>query len=247
MLKLNQQQMAGLECVWLLKFEEHIFQQVVEAFPTHYRVLGTTPLRATIHLGFTRAGSYGFRFKRSLRTYVDLMFMLGSGFDTDPQLPWAAAALANPLCKDEVERTDLLFSAANAYLMNVTGPSNEHLLDALVRARTMVLSTGLTVEEVAPPLLQVLMPTKYDKLGPEGIARLLQHGRKAAARYGITAADGVTLYVTLMFIMGASFDEDPLAPWAASILTDPTIPDEHARAKRLHAVALSTMEAWFEC
>lgn len=246
MLRIQKEQMAAFERESLLNFEEHVLRQVIAAHPVHHRILGETPLRAAVHLGFERAGRYGFRFARSLRTYVDLMFMLGSGFDTDPQLPWIAAVLADGARKDEAVRADLLFATANAYLMRVAGPSNEHLLGALARARTLPIPAGPTLE-VAPPLLQILMPTKCEELGPEGIARLLQCGREAAARYGITAAGGVALYVMLMFILGAGFDQEPLAPWASAILTDRAIPDEHARAGKLHAAALSNLDAWLEC
>ncbi len=247
MLKIQKQQMAAFERESLLELEERVLLQVIEAYPIHHRILGVSPLRAAVHLGFERAGVHGFRFDRSLRTYVDLMFMVGSGFDDDPQLPWAAAALADRASKDEATRAELLFAAARAYLMRVAGHANDHLLGALARARALPLPAGPTVEEATPPLLQDLMPTKYEELGPAGVSRLLQRGRAAAARYGITGTRGVTLYVVLMFILGAGFDQEPLAPWASTILNDKAIRDEHARADQLHAAALTNLDAWLAC
>ncbi|NJN48013.1 MAG: hypothetical protein HC808_17770 [Candidatus Competibacteraceae bacterium] len=44
------------------------------------------------------------------------MFMLGSGFDNDPQYPWAKAVLKDIVRQDGVNKGELLYESAKTHL-----------------------------------------------------------------------------------------------------------------------------------
>lgn len=48
--------------------------------------------------------------------YTVLMFLLGSGFDTDEQFPWAAAVLEHGSIPDGAQRADRLYDEARGQL-----------------------------------------------------------------------------------------------------------------------------------
>jgi hypothetical protein len=58
----------------------------------------------------------GFRADYGQTVYLGLMFLLGSGFDTDPRYPWIHGILEDPELRDENARAERLYAAAMSYL-----------------------------------------------------------------------------------------------------------------------------------
>jgi len=59
---------------------------------------------------------------------------------------------------------------------------------------------------------------------PDGNAQALaDFGIKRARHYGFETERQITLFVNLMPVLGSRYDENPLTPWAARKLADPTI------------------------
>src|SRR5438094_179214 len=77
------------------EFEGRMLERLRTHFPKHEVYLGEPQLRVLVRLAVERAQSHVLMAERSIALYLDLMCVLGSGFDTDPQLPWAAAILAD--------------------------------------------------------------------------------------------------------------------------------------------------------
>lgn len=65
-------------------------------FPQKYRVVGETCLQGLVKDGVRRARNYGITTRYGHLLIIGLMFMFGSGFDTDPQLPEFAVILKDP-------------------------------------------------------------------------------------------------------------------------------------------------------
>jgi hypothetical protein len=68
-----------------------------------------------VETGIRKAALYGFSASPEICQYVDLMFLLGREFDTDPSLRWAEDLLRRPGYTPEL-RMDLLFGAAVKHL-----------------------------------------------------------------------------------------------------------------------------------
>lgn len=71
----------------------HAFMMLEKLFPQKYRIVGEALLREVVTDGVQRAGRYGITVRRGQLLFIGLMFMFGSGFDTDPQLPGYALVL----------------------------------------------------------------------------------------------------------------------------------------------------------
>ncbi|MYN10902.1 hypothetical protein [Pseudoduganella aquatica] len=100
-----------------------IFQQF---YPEKYRHQGDALMRRVIWSGRRRAKQYGLAAPAGVFVFLELMFMLGSGFDHDPLHPWAAAILNDERIAGEAERTERLYAAAMAHLaQSLSGQDHE--------------------------------------------------------------------------------------------------------------------------
>ena len=81
-------------------------------FPEKYEYIGEDCVNGLIQLGVESAKRYEITGERGLAVYIGLMFILGSGFDNDPQFPWAAEILNDETITDQIERVNGLRSAA---------------------------------------------------------------------------------------------------------------------------------------
>jgi len=90
MLVMRKPQMEAFEHVAAQRFAEGLLDHFQTFFPQHAAVLGNAQLQRALRYGLQRAESRGLGTERAVYLYIALMFMLGSGFDEDPQLPWAA-------------------------------------------------------------------------------------------------------------------------------------------------------------
>jgi hypothetical protein len=160
------------------------------------------------------------------------MFTVGVDFDTDPQLPWAAAALS---LEDPSSRAELLYESYQQYRSAVAGPDNEYLRDALRKVRRVQIEerTDGTYEGGIIAGLQAIYPQKAEHLGEKCLRQRVAIGRQSAAAFSIASYSGVALLTGLMFGFGHGVATDPLYPWVGSALNDPLVEDAHGRVARL--------------
>lgn len=258
MLTIAKQQMEALETAALRAFEDRTLAHLQRYFPAHCALLGETQMRVVIRLGLARASAHGLTPECCVRGYIDLMCVLGSGFDQDPLLPWAAATLAGDEKMHEVERGDLLYDRAWAYIRAIMAdyrdangaPTTERFVPHLRQLRQVPLepltpgnmprfSTGLLdwIEEV--------FPAKCAIVGLEPLGGLVPRAIATAGEHGIRSERGVALTAVCLFVLGAGFADDPLLPWAQRTLMDPDLPDEHARVNGLYAEAVGFLNRWW--
>src|SRR5215468_2782238 len=115
----------------LQKFEDDMVEHLKQFAPRQWQGIGDSAGRQEIKLGITQASQYGFTNRGSVRFYIELMFMLGSYFDVDPQYHWAQTVLMQPSDIDQMVRADTLYDVFNDYWEAVAGPDNTYLLRAL--------------------------------------------------------------------------------------------------------------------
>jgi hypothetical protein len=88
--------------------------QLRRIFPRKYAAIGAAQLAAVIDAAWTAARAHGITGARGLTIYLVCVSMLGSGFDRDPLLPWAAESLR--AAADGEARAELLYTAAMAWI-----------------------------------------------------------------------------------------------------------------------------------
>jgi hypothetical protein len=78
----------------LRRFEDWMAHHLRKFFPAQCDALGEAGAIETIRYGMKRAAHHGFKSRRDVCKYIDLMMSLGRDFDTDERTGWAAGILA---------------------------------------------------------------------------------------------------------------------------------------------------------
>lgn len=115
MITINPDQQAALNALSRENFVERVTTHLQRFFPQHCAALGPAGVREAIDRGIVRAGHYGIVGERDVVLYLDLMFAFGPDFDTDPNLPWAAAILTDERVPAPKQRINRLHDAALAH------------------------------------------------------------------------------------------------------------------------------------
>lgn len=239
------QQRETLRQAALRSFATEMVEHCHQFSPRLCRVLGKDQVRVVVDRGIAAAASHGFTKRGPVRLYIEMMLLFGSGFDADPQYPWASAILADT-DEPQMERADRLYSNVTAYLDAVHGPDSAYLWAALkevsiLARRPLVFTAG----SVATGLLDEMrrtFPQKYAYVGEDALHALVGRGEDTAARHGFDQPREVAVVIILMFAFGHGFDDDPLYPWISRTLTDENIVDPRARAKRLETKAVTWLD-----
>src|SRR5262245_591124 len=98
------------------RFEGDALAFLRDAFPAHWAYAGEPKMRELVALGLQEARSHRLSTERNVCHYLSFMCLLGSGFDADPQYPWAAAILDDPATTAEDVRMDQLLGKVKKYL-----------------------------------------------------------------------------------------------------------------------------------
>lgn len=243
MLTIRTEQMDALAAAMRPSLIERLVNDVREHFARHCEILGDEQLRKTVALGVDSAAGYGLASEREVFLYLCLMFMLGSFFDTDPQLPWAARILAADNLPDGFAKVQALYKEAMGYLDRTIGKNDMEHLKVLLRVRNLDLNRA--AERLQPDftkgsiaLLHEVHPRKAELLGDDILEVLVVTGSEAALEYGLSHERGRLVFLLHMFLMGSGFDRDPQFPWAAAILNDTTAGEEDEVADRLCAATI---------
>ena len=97
-------------------FDKEVLIKLRNLWPQKYNYVGESLLQQLIQQGIEAAKSYHLTSERNVAIYIGFMFILGSTFDQDPQLPWVAAILNDDSITDETTRVDQLYKRARAHL-----------------------------------------------------------------------------------------------------------------------------------
>ena len=210
--------------------------------PHHWRVIGEQTGRHVIRLGIDQAKRYGFTNRGPVRFYIEMMFMFGSYFDTDPQYPWTAEALNDPENTDQMIRADRLYDVMTEYSDVVAGPKNEYKFSALRRlnqARAQdYVSAALPLEDCLVAGLKSIYPEKCAYLGEEPLRVLLKKSLELATKYDLSSSEDTALMAALTFFLGHECTRDPLHGWIGRRLEKERFATAAARGADLRAKAL---------
>lgn len=240
MLVIRTQQLDLLEHVPRTAFERSLSRHFAQFYPHECARLGPEQMRKLIQLGIKKGSGYGYTSRTEVGFYCNLMLMLGSDFDRDPQIPWAAEQIDNMSIAAPEERIRALFNTAIKYLTDSFGRNAEYMARALVRIRDYDLNAapaGADLENDLLHLFDRFCPQKLKAQGEGPTRELIRLGVVEAGRHGIASAQGLTVYTALMYMIGSGFDRDPVYPWAEAILQG-AVGDEREKVNRLHEAAI---------
>lgn len=226
----------------LQKFEDEMVEHLREFSPQHCKVAGEPAVRQVIRMGMQSAEKYGLTNRGPVRFYIELMFMFGSRFDTDPLYPWAGMVLKDPESVDQSVRADQLYARMQEYLAEVSGPDHQFLIEAMERLSRLrledFLSSDQSLEDSILAKLRSTYPQRCKYLGDSTLRVMVRHGFGLADTYALTSDRGRVLMAGFTFAMGHGFAKDPLYGWVGRRLEDPRWPSPAARIEELYSKAL---------
>jgi len=217
-----------------------------EFAPRLFQAAGDSGILQTVRLGLKRAQGYGFEDEPQVRLYIDMMLVLGSDFDTDPQFSWAQEMLQDKFSMPHI-RGIALHSDVSQYLDRVMGPQKEHVREALDRFADLPRDLPSPEQRSIDNLrgwLRRLFPEKSEELSNDQLAEIAAKAVQQSNEFQLPVGSNILAGVMLVFGHGAC--DDPLYPWISRVLRDPQITSPEGRLRRLwaklHVYAESTRE-----
>lgn len=210
-------------------------------------VLGDEQLHLVVRASLETARGYGMTHRGPVRSYIELVFLFGSDFATDPQYPWVLEILAGEKYPTQMQKATKLYQRTRAYQEKVAGPKDACTHAALIRMRAMA-EHRLPVSQAQfrvdmSKLIHSIYPEKAAYVGTEGLAGIIDEAQAMAASHEMSGVRAWTLLATLMFAFGHGCTADPLYPWIERTLTDTRIQDGAQRAKRLEKKAMTWLDS----
>lgn len=229
MLTIRKEQIEVFENIAIQKFYRKLIPHVYEHFPSHAKYLGENAVLAVIENGCKQALSYGFKSERDLCLYSDLTIMVGVGFDTDPQLPWATEILSDKSLKDPWDKMDKLWDRAMTYLESVIGTEEVFPIQAynLFRKKDYMNHPLGSINNVNKRIIEYFVkiwPEKFEYIRNNKLEQFISNSLYNAIRYGISHPEEQTEFTIFAFLLGHRFFIDPVYPWIVSILNE-NLPD----------------------
>ena len=244
MLIIRREQMEVFRREAASRFEDEMVVHSKLFSPRLCEVMGDEQLRAALRSAMNRAADYGFTCRGPIRLFIEMMFLCGSGFDTDPQYPDVGKVLR--AFGDQMQRAEQIHEGYLDYLERVAGPGAANvrraLKELLILARAPL---SLYSAELPASLVQEMtriFPQKVAYTGEAALHTLIDEGMAKASKYGFSTARQQALLVVLMFAFGHSCTADDLYPWIARTLNDERITDPAARARRLEKKAVTWLD-----
>jgi hypothetical protein len=185
-------------------------------FAAQCRHAGEQAVTATVELALQLSRAGGWRARREVALYLNLMWMLGSHFESDPRyagLLGAATAAATGF-----DRLLAGTRRANDGLDVVQGPDNARLLRMLVRVRDLEPDSLPAADAVAAWLARLAPGHAEQDANAIALAERAAADIGARRRLGGDAAHAVLALLALL--LGSAFDRDPQFPWAMRVFDE---------------------------
>lgn len=221
MLSITSVQMQLFAQAFSLRFEDEMLAHGKMLSPQLCEVIGDEQARAAVRAALESAQAHGFTSRGPLQLYVDMTFLCGSAFDTDPQYSQVGDLLRLPV--HQMQRAQQLHDFSNNYLERVCGPDNAYVRRAL-KELLLFARNPLTIRnEFAMDMLDELIgifPEKALFLGGRRLSRLIDAAIDLSQQRGWSDPRHQALLAALMFMFGHGCLSDPLCPWIGRMASD---------------------------
>jgi hypothetical protein len=243
--------MDAFEQEGIRRFENQAADLLEEFFPLHCATLGRSAVLEVVRYGAERAGRHGLDSLRGVTMYLGVMFLLGSHFDEDPQVPWAAAILGDQASPSPLTAIRRVHARALDLLDQTGGAGDQDLHRALLTIReypflSAKIEPGEQLEDEILGRLRRFYPEKCRVMGDDAARRLIRLCCGKASSHGITDGRGALMFVVLGLMLGSGFDVDPQFPWVAATLQGAAPTGDGERLERLHERAMGYLDGLLE-
>jgi hypothetical protein len=239
MLVIRKEQMEVFEQAALRNFEKRLVAHIQQYAPQQSEIMGVSGVEAFVRLGRERANGYGFTNQGPIHFYLELMVLLGSDFDTDPQYPWIREILLNEKIVDQMDRADHLQQEAEKYFEKVYGPEDSYEKEALSNISHKrfkdLPSSGNDFSKDIVRCLYEINPYKCSIIKEQVIYELVDLAYVQTRELGFDSLPSGALFVLMMFKFGHRCCSDLQYPWIMETLKDSTILDPDIRIQELHS------------
>ena len=250
MLTLSKKHLESFETPDTTAFVDYMLRHIAEHFPAHTLLLGKKDMETFIKFGREQAKARGFATRYEVTLYIDLMVMLGSGFYTDPLLPWSAYNITHTTGEHSEHYMDKLYKMAMQYMDSVVGHGNAFPVDQLQHFQHVPLS-GLkrgntpSFEQDVLLFFKHFWWAKYRQSKQEAKQQLVRSGIEVAQTFGFTNLHVVEYFVVLTYLLGHEFYKDPMYAYLVEILNDTALQSETEKYEKLHACVCEKIIAGF--
>ncbi|MFO7613393.1 MAG: hypothetical protein R6W71_02005 [Bacteroidales bacterium] len=217
MLTIRKDQVRVFEEQKLKAFIDEMVKHISEFSPEQFEIIKEPDVRKIISLGIQTAESYGFTLRGPLQFYLEMMFMLGSDFDTDPQYMWIREMLMDKSEKDQMKRADLLYDKVIDFLDQMMGEDYEYEIGALKKFVMIPFSDFQEFNNESPAeyvlKIKELFPEKVNLIDEQSFYQLHEHSSSLSRKLSISVDGGIAISFSLMFIFGHGCFTDLQYPW----------------------------------
>ncbi len=206
----------------VLKLAEALAYFFQEEYPKECKRIGKTNVKTFCTISAQKAYVYGAQNYEEMKSYAQLAWILGIGFDTDPLYPW----IQKTLSQDEPfgYKIEILKEYINT---NIMMTSYEQLHSYHAALQKLLKLNFARIKELASyddivEILVYLYPQRAQIMADRTVfkEKLKSICHEKTIRYNIHHPIGVFAYAALVFFLGHRVDDDPLYPWVRKYLND---------------------------
>lgn len=249
MLTIRKGQMTAFQADALARFEQQLTEHALKFAPRHATSLGNQQLQLCVHTAVLRARERQFTLHGPVRLWIELTFMFGIGFDTDPQLQAFVNVLSQPSTPDhgdQLRRADSLRTSAVNFAERIAGSDGGRERAAVERGRGISLDDlSIRPEEEMIGFLERIHPEKVGATGTSALQQIIKDARSLSLTHRLDDPAGPMAMALLMFSFGHCCIADPLFPWIVESLSHSEL-DARARLERVRRKAVRFVSAGFE-
>lgn len=218
-MRLRDEQIQRLERTSVEGFVSEMLVHLREFAPELGRLHQDAVLRSAIRSGIDAAARHRFTNRGPVRLFLELQWSLGSEFDSDPQLPWAARILRmRP--HDQSWRAEVLHEHCLEYFEIVNGPDDDYAIAALRKAAALPLEAPASARGLTDCVgrMMDIYPEKALYVGADALATLASTAQQIAGEFGPDDPACSWLAAALMLGFGHGVFRDPLYGWVQRTL-----------------------------
>ena len=214
-IKIKNEQMLTMSNLIFDRFIDEVASYCDIEYPNLSKQHGEEQLKKNLKTLIEQGIDYGFTIRGSCRYYIDLSFIFGTGFATDPQYTWILDTYKKDEKIPEIERVDTLWATVNRYLKDITGENGAYDLAAIQAIENLNFDLFHAQTDHFDSLLMDILQRTYQGKAPymstQALVAFVQYGlNKSKNEYALEDKLSCSLFVLLMYFYGHEFDRDPL-------------------------------------
>jgi hypothetical protein len=217
LLKIREKQAERLRAGVLQNFRIAMAEHLTQFAPDRVSAAGPEGVAAFVAKGIDAAREEGLRQRGPVRMWLEIMCVLGHGFNTDPQYRGLRPDLDPETFP--MPFAQRLHRNVLEYIQQCFGPDRMYLARAVSRALDTASWVRGSSARGLINAVEALWPEKLAVTGTEPIAELSAAMDSEAQRIGLVSAEGRSLMGVLGVCFGAGILNDPLYPWLHARLT----------------------------